>query len=390
MDGVTDILGAVVSDVWTTLAHNWPYLLASVVVASAIQVYVGTDRLAGWLRRRTAVAVVGAVLVAAFTPFCSCGTTAVVLGAMASAVPWAPVVAFMVSSPLTSPGEYVMSVGLFGPGFATTYFVAAIVIGLAAGVGTYLVERTGWLVGQARMAPADAARSGCGDTAGTACGSACGLDGATTDADAAARGADAGAVARDADAAPLAPAGRTALAVLDTAPCCATAPAPTTAPTTAPKAAPSTALSTALSAPIPAPRPSRLPLLRTALIDNGKRLAIYFLGFAALGYLLIELIPTHVLTTYLGGDSPLAVPLAALLGVPVYLNADGSLPMVASLMDGGMGAGPALAFLITGAGTSIGAVSGMLVIARWRVVALVVGFLLVGATVVGWVAPLWL
>lgn len=358
MDGVTDILGAVVSDVWTTIAHNWPYLLASVVVASLLQVYVGTDRLADWLRRRTAVAVVGAVLVAALTPFCSCGTTAVVLGAMASAVPWAPVVAFMVSSPLTSPGEYVMSVGLFGPGFATTYFVAAIVIGLAAGVGTYLVERTGWLVGQARMAPADAAGSGCGDTAGTACGSACSVDG----------------VATDADAAPLAPAGRTALAVLDTATCCAPAPAPTIAP----------------AAPVPASRPSRLPALRTALVDNGKRLAIYFLGFAALGYLLIELIPTHVLTTYLGGDSPLAVPLAALLGVPVYLNADGSLPMVASLMDGGMGAGPALAFLITGAGTSIGAVSGMLVIARWRVVALVVGFLLVGATVVGWIAPLWL
>jgi uncharacterized membrane protein YraQ (UPF0718 family) len=55
-------------------------------------------------------------------------------------------------------------------------------------------------------------------------------------------------------------------------------------------------------------------------------------------------------------------------------------------MDGGMGPGPAMAFLVTGAGTSIGAVSGLFVIARTRVVALVVGLLFGGALVLGWLA----
>src|SRR5690606_19325604 len=105
----------------------------SVVLASVIQVYVGTDRLAGWLRRSTPLAVLGAVALGALTPFCSCGTMAVVLGSLASSVPWAPVVAFMASSPLTSPGEYVWSVGLFGPGFATTFLVAAAGVGLLGG-----------------------------------------------------------------------------------------------------------------------------------------------------------------------------------------------------------------------------------------------------------------
>ena len=124
--------------------------------------------------------------------------------------------------------------------------------------------------------------------------------------------------------------------------------------------------------------------------SNARRLAAYFLAFATLGYLLIELIPTDVLTRYLGGDSFWSVPLAATLGVPVYISSDASLPMVASLMHGGMGVGPALAFLVTGAGTSVGAFSGMLVIARWRVVALVVGSLWIGAVLTGWLAPLWL
>ena len=364
MSAVLEVLAAVAGDVWGTIAHNWPYLVAAVVVAAAVQVYVGTEHLAAWLRRRTGVAVLAAVAVASLTPFCSCGTTAVVLGAMASAVPWAPVVAFMVSSPLTSPGEYVMSAGLFGPGFATTYFVAAIVIGLAAGGVTVLVERTGWLVGQARMSTPVCAAAG---------GSA-----GTTPAGGAASPAG-GAVPRQR----VEPDGRTGLALAEAPTSCCTAVAePLAEPAVGCDAGPG-------SAPA-ATAPSRHTLFGRALVENARRLAVYFLAFAALGYLIIELVPTEVLTTYLGGDSPWSVPLAATLGIPVYLNGDASLPMIASLMAGGMGAGPALAFLITGAGTSIGAFSGMLVIARWRVVGLVVGSLWAGAIVLGYLAPTWL
>ncbi len=84
------------------------------------------------------------------------------------------------------------------------------------------------------------------------------------------------------------------------------------------------------------------------------------------------------------------MPLAAVLGIPVYLNTDASLPLVASLVHGGMSPGAAIAFLITGAGTSIGSISGMLVIARWRVVALVIATLFVTAIATGWLAGLWL
>jgi uncharacterized membrane protein YraQ (UPF0718 family) len=84
----------------------------------------------------------------------------------------------------------------------------------------------------------------------------------------------------------------------------------------------------------------------------------------------------------------LAVPLAAILGIPAYINTEASLPLVSALMDGGMGPGPAMAFLVTGAGTSIGAISGLFVIARTRVVGLVVGLLFAGALVMGWVTQL--
>ncbi|WP_202806651.1 permease [Kribbella catacumbae] len=334
---VLDLLGRVLGDVWSTFTHVWPFLVASIVIASALVVYIGTDRLAVWLRKSTPIAVVGAVALGAATPFCSCGTTAVVLGALASHVPWAPVVAFMVSSPLTSPEELVLSTGLFGAPFALTFFIAAIVLGLVAGLATFAIERTGWLEGQARMTtPAGAA---------TSCTPA-----PSGQADATTAYCDSGTGTSQGPVTVLAPVGSRAGLV------------------------------------------ARLKFRELAreILTTGRRLALFFFGFATLGYLLIEAVPTRWLTDYLGGDSFLAVPLAALLGIPVYLNTDGSLPLVATLMDGGMGTGPALAFLVTGAGTSVGAISGMLLIARRRVVALVVGSLYLGAVVLGWLAPLWL
>lgn len=346
MEPVQDLLVLVAGDVARTVRANWPFLLLSVLAASVIQVYVGTERLARWLRARPPLAVLGAVTLAAVTPFCSCGTTAVVLGALASAVPWAPVVAFMVSSPLTSPAEYVMSVGLFGASFATVYFGAAFVLGLAAGWVTHHLERAGWLRGQHRVA--------------TAAGAA---------------------PAHSRVAKPVrelvSPAGTPVATDRAIGGCGGPSPDP---------AQPRPAGGCADRVVTGEERSGRA--FAVALWANARRLAVLFLGFTAVGYLLIRLIPTDLLTTFLGDDSVLAVPLAALLGIPVYLSSDGSLPLVASLMDGGLGSGAAMAFLITGAGTSVGAVSGMLLIARWRVVALVVASLVVGAVVTGYLTPL--
>lgn len=106
---------------------------------------------------------------------------------------------------------------------------------------------------------------------------------------------------------------------------------------------------------------------------------MYFIGYSAIGYLLIELLPTGLLS----GHSPASIALAAAAGVPVYITTEASLPMVAALVHGGLGLGPAMAFLVTGAGTSIGAITGAFVIARARVTALVVALLFAGALILG-------
>jgi hypothetical protein len=322
VDAVLDLMGRVAGDVVGTFGRVWPFLAISVVAAAAVSVYVGTERVTRLLERRSVVATGGAVLLATLTPFCSCGTMAVLLGMLATSAPWAPLVAFMVASPLTSPSELLFSAGLFGWPFALIFFVGTIVIGLGAGFVAGALDRAGWLAGQARIdEPQDS---------------------------------------------------------------CSTGSCEISQPV-----AVSMGPGTASIAEFPSLRQRwKLDELGRELWATGRKLGMFFFGFTAVGYLAIEAIPTAWLTDYLGDGSLLAVPLAALLGIPAYINTEASLPLVATLMDGGMGPGPAMAFLVTGAGTSIGAISGLFVIARKRVVGLVVALLFAGALIMGSFAQL--
>jgi hypothetical protein len=255
---------------------------------------------------------------------------------LATAVPWAPIVAFMVASPLSSPDGLVYSAGLFGWRFAVYFFVASIVLGVAGGVVAYVAENAGLLEGQARFVEKAAAVPAPAVAAPTP---ACGC-------------------------------GSSALS----------SPAALSSPSIGPGAA-----SVAEFAPVWTRW--RLTELSGEIRAAAPRMVAMYFGFAAVGFAAIEIIPTSWMSTLLGGSSPLSIVFAATLGVPMYLT-EGSMPLVATLMRGGMGPGPAIAFLITGAGTSIGAISGGLIIARWRVIAIVVGTLWVGAVVAGLIAQL--
>jgi len=128
----------------------------------------------------------------------------------------------------------------------------------------------------------------------------------------------------------------------------------------------------------------RLATILQELYSSGKYLLIMFVGFAFVGYFLNGLIPAHWVSAVFGSGNIYNVPLAATLGLPFYINSEASLPLVRTLLDAGMSQGAALAFLIAGAGTSLGAIGGALTIARWRIVGLVVGTLWIGAIACGY------
>ena len=64
---------------------------------------------------------------------------------LASGVPLAPVMVFLISSPLVSPSAFIVTLGGLGPSLALGKIAAALIIGLAAGVVTDRLTKIGYL-----------------------------------------------------------------------------------------------------------------------------------------------------------------------------------------------------------------------------------------------------
>ena len=72
----------------------------------------------------------------------------------------------------------------------------------------------------------------------------------------------------------------------------------------------------------------------------------YLLAGIALGAAIHGWVPTDFFARYAGPGNPLAVPFAVLLGVPLYSNAAGVLPLVEALHAKGLAMGTLLAFMM--------------------------------------------
>lgn len=351
---ITSLLQDTFAKVIATFAHNWYLLVLSIFISAALKFYVDQEAIARFLRRNTRNSVLVSTGIAVGTPFCSCGTTAVVLGMIASTVPWAPIVAFLVSSPLTSPQELFYSAGIFGWPFAIAFFVSSILLGLLGGVIASFAEARGWLANQARMAGEQPSFS-LGIMAGPA------PIGLPVIAQPAFEAAQCGCLESSQPS--------LAQPAVELTPCdCASSGAD-------------------LPASSHPARPARPAVTLRAFLQEAytitKRLIPLFFGFTFIGYLLNGLIPTAWVTALFGAGHAYSIPLAATLGLPFYLNTEASLPLVRAMMESGMSQGAALAFLITGAGTSLGALGGLFTIARWRVITMVIGTLWFGSILLG-------
>ncbi len=99
--------------------------------------------------------------------------------------------------------------------------------------------------------------------------------------------------------------------------------------------------------------------------------------------LIIRYVPQEAVAQILGSGSWLAVPLAALIGIPLYLTEMSALPIVAGLLQQGMLPGAAIAFLIAGPVTTLPAMTAVFGIVSRRIFVLYMGIGLGGAILLG-------
>lgn len=91
----------------------------------------------------------------------------------------------------------------------------------------------------------------------------------------------------------------------------------------------------------------RAEYARDYAIDIIKKVWIYIVTGVGLGALMHGYAPNDLLIKYAGSDNFFAVPLATLIGIPLYSNAAGTIPIVSVLIDKGMSMGTALAFMMS-------------------------------------------
>ena len=72
-----------------------------------------------------------------------------------------------------------------------------------------------------------------------------------------------------------------------------------------------------------------------------------------IGAFIYDFIPQDFIVKYAGGDKPWTIPIASLIGIPMYIRAEAVLPIGGALVSKGMGIGTVIALLIGGAGASI-------------------------------------
>ena len=81
-------------------------------------------------------------------------------------------------------------------------------------------------------------------------------------------------------------------------------------------------------------------------LDIVKQIWLYVLIGVGIGALIHGYVPADFIAKYAGGDNWYGVPLAVILGVPMYSNAAGVMPLVEVLTDKGMLLGTALSFMM--------------------------------------------
>jgi hypothetical protein len=90
----------------------------------------------------------------------------------------------------------------------------------------------------------------------------------------------------------------------------------------------------------------RLQYAKSNTTDILKRVWLFIMIAIGIGGFIHGYVPQDFLIHYAGPQNPFAVPVAVLLGIPLYSNAAGVIPIVYALMEKGLSMGTVLAFMM--------------------------------------------
>jgi len=304
------------------------FVLISFLVG-VLNEWLPAEKTRRWLSSRHGHGYLVGALIGSATPFCSCSTVPLTMGLLKSGAGFGPTMTLLFTSPLVNP----IIIALFWVtfGLELTLLYSGMVI-FAAILVSWLMDRAGFerFLDRALFAsrsPTVAAASPADGISGEAA-SCC-----------------------------------TPAVAGEEAACCSGTPAPV--------AVSFDAMGPAIvaAAPVVEQRRNRLMHLFNEALGQFRSFLPHIAIGVGIGAVAHGFVPDDLLVRYAGPDNLLAIPVAALIGVPLYVRGSTMIPIAMTLTAKGMGIGAVIALVIGGAGASLPEVVMLKRMFRWPILA---------------------
>lgn len=259
-------------------------------LVGVLQLFITPEKIQSILSSKNGKGYVVAALLGAITPFCSCSTIPFLKGLLRARAGFGPMMVFLFGSPLLNPVIIGLFVITFGWQVALFYFLVAVVVSVVAG---YTLEKLGF---ERYVKPEAYSKESTSSCAKPSCSEP-----------------------------------------KEVEPSCATTSCGE------PKAI----------EPTKKAQPNRWVKVWHATFKDFKQVFPYLMLGVAIGSFIYGFIPTELIAKYAGDGMWYAIPIAAIIGIPLYIRAEAVIPLSAALVKKGMALGSVMALIIGSAGASL-------------------------------------
>ena len=130
-------------------------------------------------------------------------------------------------------------------------------------------------------------------------------------------------------------------------------------------------------------RKERVQIGIEAVKEIVKKVWLYVLIGVGIGALIHNVIPENVISAVLGTDKWYSVPLATIVGVPMYADIFGTLPIAEALVTKGVGIGTALSFMMAVTALSLPSIVMLKKVVKNKLLIVFVSIVTIGIMLIG-------
>ena len=131
-------------------------------------------------------------------------------------------------------------------------------------------------------------------------------------------------------------------------------------------------------------RRDRIDFAKDQVLGIIKKVWLYVLIGVGIGALIHNWIPENIISIVLGQNNPFSVLIATVVGVPMYADIFGTLPIAEALVLKGVGIGTALAFMMAVTALSLPSIIMLKKVVKTKLLVIFVGIVTIGIIIIGY------